>query len=191
MVAGSITSQRSTRVASSVNGSRKAVPSSGRSTMSDSLMPFQPVMEDPSNIWPFSKNSSSTFRAGMVTCCSLPRVSVKRRSTHLISCSSMRARVLADMYVLRLRYGSIRLKDSTDAESEPVKAVFVPTCTLLGQVDINALFTKGIKNNRHLPLIHLWLPLGILSHQYGALFQPAHHSSASSYLDRDSRLAGT
>ena len=45
---------------------------SGISTMSDSLMPFQPPMEEPSNILPSSKKSSSTWWEGMDTCCSLP-----------------------------------------------------------------------------------------------------------------------
>ena len=55
--------------------------------MSDSLMPFQPAIEEPSNILPSTKKSSSTMRVGMVTCCSLPRVSVKRRSQYVISFS--------------------------------------------------------------------------------------------------------
>src|SRR5437763_689636 len=80
MVVGSITSQRISTVVSSKNGSMTAVLASGIRIMSDSLMPFHPAMEEPSNILPSWKNSSSTSRAGMVTCCSLPRVSVKRRS---------------------------------------------------------------------------------------------------------------
>ena len=51
-------------------------------------MPFQPAMEEPSNILPWAKKSSSSAsRAGMVTCCCLPLVSVKRRSTHFTSFS--------------------------------------------------------------------------------------------------------
>ena len=52
-------------------------------------MPFQPAIEEPSNILPSTKKSSSTIRVGMVTCCSLPRESVKRRSQYLISFSLM------------------------------------------------------------------------------------------------------
>ena len=80
MVVGSRTSQRRISVVSSKNGSITAVPASGIRIMSDSLMPFQPAIEEPSNILPSSKKSSSTMRVGKVTCCSLPRVSVKRRS---------------------------------------------------------------------------------------------------------------
>ena len=82
---------------SSVNGSRTAVLSSGIRIMSDSLMPFQPAMEEPSNIWPSSKKSSSTAVAGRVTCCSLPLVSVKRRSTHFASLFLIRFRVCSDI----------------------------------------------------------------------------------------------
>ena len=80
MVVGSTMSQRRRRVVSSKNGSIIAVEGSGIRIMSDSLMPFHPAIEEPSNILPSTKKSSSTIRVGMVTCCSLPRVSVKRRS---------------------------------------------------------------------------------------------------------------
>ena len=65
-------------------GSSTEVLSSGISTMSESLMPFQPEMDEPSNILPPSK-TLLYFLDGMVTCCSLPRVSVKRRSTQRAS----------------------------------------------------------------------------------------------------------
>jgi len=39
----------------------------------DSLMPFQPAIDEPSNILPSRNSSSSTSLAGIVTCCSLPR----------------------------------------------------------------------------------------------------------------------
>ncbi len=55
--------------------------------MSDSLMPFQPAIDEPSNILPSSKKPVSIVCDGTVTCCSLPRVSVKRRSTNLTSFS--------------------------------------------------------------------------------------------------------
>src|SRR5690606_36947654 len=51
--------------------------------MSDSLIPFQPAIDEPSNILPSSKKLSSTVLDGTVTCCSLPRVSVSRKSTNL------------------------------------------------------------------------------------------------------------
>src|SRR5665213_1177086 len=87
MVAGSMTSHRILTVASSKNGSRMAVLGSGIRIMSDSLIPFQPAIEEPSNILPSVNRSASTRRAGMETCCSLPRVSVNRRSAYLTSFS--------------------------------------------------------------------------------------------------------
>ncbi len=60
MVPGSRMSQRMISVGSSKNGSRTAVLASGISTMSDSLMPFQPPIEEPSNILPSSKKSAFT-----------------------------------------------------------------------------------------------------------------------------------
>src|SRR6185503_1045712 len=55
--------------------------------MSDASMPFQPAIDEPSNAWPEVNLSSSNADVGTVTCCSLPRVSVKRKSTNLISFS--------------------------------------------------------------------------------------------------------
>ncbi|MNJ69366.1 hypothetical protein D3C77_657090 [compost metagenome] len=79
-------SQVRIRVGSSVNGSSTAVSSTGIRIMSEASMPFQPAMEEPSNILPTSKKSSSSAsRAGMVTWCCTPLVSVKRRSIHLTS----------------------------------------------------------------------------------------------------------
>jgi hypothetical protein len=57
MVLGSMTSQRMLTVISSKNGSRTAVPHRAARIMSDSLMPFQPEMEEPSNILPSRKKS--------------------------------------------------------------------------------------------------------------------------------------
>src|ERR1700761_4799196 len=87
MVAGSITSQRILTVVSSKNGSMTAVAASGIRIMSDSLIPFQPAIDEPSNILPSVNRPASTRRAGMETCCSLPRVSVNRRSAYLTSFS--------------------------------------------------------------------------------------------------------
>src|SRR5680860_471591 len=82
MVLGSMTSQRKTTVGSLKNGSINAESVSGIKIMSESLMPFQPAMLDPSNILPSSNASSSIVRAGTDTCCSLPLVSVNRKSTY-------------------------------------------------------------------------------------------------------------
>src|SRR6476660_1289752 len=64
-----------------------AVFGSGMSCMSDASMPFQPAIEEPSKAWPDVNLSSSNADTGTDTCCSLPRVSVKRKSTNLTSFS--------------------------------------------------------------------------------------------------------
>src|SRR6185369_10228373 len=65
---------------------------SGLRIMSDSLMAFQPSIDEPSNIRPSSSSPSVRTPATMVRCCHLPFGSVKRRSTHWISSSLMRFR---------------------------------------------------------------------------------------------------
>src|SRR3954449_7914867 len=64
-----------------------AVTGSGIRHMSDSLIAFQPAIEEPSNMTPSAKVSSSIMPTSKVTCCHLPRGSVKRRSTYLTSLS--------------------------------------------------------------------------------------------------------
>src|SRR5919206_2806068 len=64
-----------------------AVAGSGMSSMSDASMPFQPAIDEPSKAWPDVNLSSSKCDRGTDTCCSLPRVSVKRKSTNLTSFS--------------------------------------------------------------------------------------------------------
>ena len=59
---GSRMSQKMTIVVSAKNGSIVAVPGSGISIMSDSLIAFQPAIEEPSNIVPSAKMSSSIMR---------------------------------------------------------------------------------------------------------------------------------
>src|SRR5438270_4318646 len=76
-----------TMVVSAKNGSIVAVTGSGIRHMSDSLIAFQPAIEEPSNIVPSAKMSSSIMLTSNVTCCHLPRGSVKRRSTYLTSLS--------------------------------------------------------------------------------------------------------
>ena len=74
-------------VVSSMNGSMYAVVGSGISSMSEASMPFHPAIDEPSNAWPSSNFSLSNIFDGTETCCSLPRVSVKRRSTNFTSFS--------------------------------------------------------------------------------------------------------
>src|SRR5262249_31990309 len=84
---GSITSQVIARVVTSRNGSMKEEVGSGNRSMSEAWMPFQPAIEEPSKKWPDSNFSGPKALTGTLTCCSLPRVSVKRRSTNLTSLS--------------------------------------------------------------------------------------------------------
>src|SRR6476661_8499422 len=65
----------------------QAVDGSGIRHMSDSLIAFQPAIEEPSNIWPSAKVSSSIIETSKVTCCHLPRGSVNRKSTYFTSLS--------------------------------------------------------------------------------------------------------
>ncbi len=74
-------------VAAEKNGSMQAVAGSGIRVMSDSLIAFQPAIDEPSNMVPSAKMSSSTIETSKVTCCHLPRGSVKRKSTYLTSLS--------------------------------------------------------------------------------------------------------
>src|SRR3954453_19424581 len=76
-----------TMVVSAKNGSIVAVTGSGIRHMSDSLIAFQPAIDEPSNMVPSAKISSSIMPMSKVTCCHLPRGSVKRKSTYLTSLS--------------------------------------------------------------------------------------------------------
>src|SRR5438105_12270132 len=64
-----------------------AVFGSGISSMSEGWMPFHPAIDDPSKACPSSNLSAPNALTGTETCCSLPRVSVNRRSTNLTSFS--------------------------------------------------------------------------------------------------------
>src|SRR5262245_46262718 len=63
------------------NGSRRAVVGSGTAIMSDSWMPIQPRIDEPSNPRPSSKVSSSSVSTGNEQCCQLPSMSTNFRST--------------------------------------------------------------------------------------------------------------
>ncbi len=64
-------------------------------------MPFQPATDEPSKAWPEVNLSSSKCDTGTVTCCSLPRVSVKRRSTNLTSFSFTMFNTSATVFAIR------------------------------------------------------------------------------------------
>src|SRR5665213_3539009 len=106
-------SQVSTRVVSAKNGSMVPVTGSGIRHMSDSLIAFQPAIDEPSNIRPSANTSSSIMLTSKVTCCHLPRGSVKRRSTYFTSLSLIDFRTsLAVFMNTPLAYRSLAYRSS-------------------------------------------------------------------------------
>src|SRR6516162_7624232 len=85
------------------NGSSTAVAQSGTSIMSESLIAFQPAIDEPSNITPSLRKSSVIVRTWCARCCHLPRGSVKRKSTNLTSCSLIISRTLSVSDIARFR----------------------------------------------------------------------------------------
>src|ERR1700758_512584 len=82
-------SQTIDSVGEAKKGSTAAVAGSGIRVMSDLWIALQPAIEEPSNPKPSANTSSSKIDASKVTCCHLPRGSVKRRSTYFMSLSLM------------------------------------------------------------------------------------------------------
>src|SRR5947199_3972189 len=81
--------------------------------MSLSLIAFQPAIEEPSNMVPSVRKSSSTRSISNVTCCIFPRMSVKRTSTYLTSFSLIWAR----MSLAVVAIGSYPLLELSDDDS--------------------------------------------------------------------------
>ena len=79
-------------------------------------MPFQPAIEEPSKAWPLSNLSCVNCFAGTWTCCSLPRVSVKRRSTNLTSLSLIVFSTSADA-AMRFSCGCVEAESKSDENS--------------------------------------------------------------------------
>src|SRR5437762_1747456 len=73
--------QVSERVGWAMKGSMKALAGSGRASMSEASMDFQPRMEEPSKPRPSLKESSASSPKGMVKCCQVPKVSTNLMST--------------------------------------------------------------------------------------------------------------
>ena len=148
MVAGSTISQRRITVGSSVKGSRMAVLSSGIRIMSDSLMPFHPEMDEPSNILPPSKKSSSTTLAGMETCCSFPLVSVNLRSTQRTSLLLIKLSVCSDIVL------------SSKAPGAPGSKIDQCLCTLWVRVTCKrcANWRTTLVMRRRVVCLHRYLP---------------------------------
>src|SRR5579871_5727448 len=63
----------------------KAVAGSGKTSMSDELIAFQPRIDDPSNPRPSEKTDSVNSEVGTAKCCHVPRMSQSLRSTILTS----------------------------------------------------------------------------------------------------------
>ena len=80
---GSTTLQVNINVGSSIKGSRLAVFGSGNKSISEALIPFHPATDEPSNACPSLNLSKLKAETGTETCCSLPLVSVKRKSTNV------------------------------------------------------------------------------------------------------------
>src|SRR3546814_18667724 len=72
--------------------------------MSLSLIAVQPAIDEPSNIRPSSSASSSMTPAHIVRCCHLPLGSVKRRSTHSMSLSLIRATISFGLVAMVLHF---------------------------------------------------------------------------------------
>src|SRR6516164_1664024 len=65
----------------------QALSGSGISCMSDSWIAFHPAIDEPSNMMPSLKVSSSIVEMSAVTCCHFPRGSVNRKSAYFTSLS--------------------------------------------------------------------------------------------------------
>ena len=91
-----------TIVEAAKNGSMQAEVGSGIKVMSNSLIARQPAIEEPSNGRPSAIASSSISVWSKVTCCHLPRVSVKRRSTYLTSLSLIAFRTSLAVFMVCL-----------------------------------------------------------------------------------------
>src|SRR5438034_7620931 len=72
-----------TSVGTAVNGSMVALEGSGRSSMSDSSIVWNPRIDEPSKPSPSSKMSSLSSEIGIEKCCQSPGRSMNRRSTIL------------------------------------------------------------------------------------------------------------
>src|SRR6185312_5278191 len=172
MVDGSSTSQCRISCTCELNGSRWAVSGSGIRIMSDSLMPFQPVIEEPSNILPSSKVDSSMACAGNVTWWCLPSMSAKRKSTNSTSCSTIwsstfwavmveprrgmggsgcagQSKVDAKPCIPREFMGLAVRQTSPSARYTPYWCIYFPCCTNLARTTAVAPPARKPPSNRH------------------------------------------
>src|SRR6266446_7797620 len=112
----------------------QALSGSGMSCMSDSWIAFQPAMEEPSNMMPSLKVSSSMVEMSAVTCCHLPRGSVNRKSTYFTSLSLIDFRTSLAVFMNTPFWLTGR--------RDPAAGSDLGSCSLqLGQVQYNILKT--------------------------------------------------
>src|SRR5690242_12824472 len=74
------------RVGTAQKGSIKAVSGSGRASMSEASIDFQPRMEEPSKPKPSANTASVNSPIGQLKCCQVPKVSTNLMSTILAPC---------------------------------------------------------------------------------------------------------
>src|SRR5262245_8741671 len=121
---------------------------SGIRFMSDSWIAFQPAIEEPSNMMPSANVSSSTVVMSTVTCCHLPRGSVKRKSTYFTSLSLTILRT--SLAVVMNRYPLLSCYTGTELErrSDRVHSGFTcsdPDCFLdTGDEDFSVADAPGL-----------------------------------------------
>src|SRR6267142_943365 len=143
---------------SSVKGSIRALSGSGINSMSEASMLFHPAIEEPSKKCPLSNLSMVKALTGTDTCCSLPRVSVKRKSTNLTSFSLIIFMTsLADIAIagspqfsdFRLvRKGIKRWIDGISADSMPCSAKKAGHCAI--SKDREGERTKSARTRKYL-----------------------------------------
>src|SRR3990172_5367867 len=94
-------------------------------------MPFHPAIEEPSNAWPSSNFSGPKARTGTETCCSLPRVSVNRRSTNFTSLSLSNLKTSAAAIFFSWFGGGLRGKSSESHVQQEVCRPKLPEKSLI------------------------------------------------------------
>src|SRR5947209_7979124 len=117
--------------------------------MSDSWIAFQPAIDEPSNIWPSANVSSSIIDLSKVTCCHLPRGSVKRKSTYFTSLSLIIFRTSLAVVIGTLSSGQIGDQRGARA-SDCIQPGFPrsdPDCFLnVGDKDLSVSDPAGLRS---------------------------------------------
>src|SRR6476620_10809681 len=117
-----------------------AVAGPGTSFMSDSWIAWKPRIEDPSNICPTVKKSSSTDSAGTLKCCMTPGRSQNRMSTNLTSSSLMNVRTSsAELNIQPPDVGRGRRPVLGSAERQGSRDGLVLSVSTLSTADFSAM----------------------------------------------------